>query len=219
MSAVLVIAAHADDETLGCGGTLLRHRASGDELHWCIATSGHEPLWRPEVLRAKAQELDRVAHAYGFASVTRLEHPATALAGVPQRTLLQQLRELGERTSCEVVYCVSGRDAHEDHRALFSAATAAFKQTRSHVRRLLAYETLSSTDQAPATYGAFAPVVFVDVTAHLERKLEILSLYASEIGEPPFPRSAKAVEALARVRGAAIGVHHAEAFELVRERL
>jgi LmbE family N-acetylglucosaminyl deacetylase len=86
------------------------------------------------------------------------------------------------------------------------------------VKRVLSYEVFSSTDAAPANPArAFLPNVFIDVTEFLEKKLEIMGLYESELHAPPLPRALDSLRALARVRGATIGVEYAEAFMLVRE--
>ena len=65
---VIVIAPHPDDETLGCGATLLKHAAAGDEVHWLIMTTAHGGPWSDETVRRKAAEVDAVAAAYGLAS-------------------------------------------------------------------------------------------------------------------------------------------------------
>lgn len=220
MSIVLVLAAHADDETLGCGGTLLRHVAAGDAVHWCVATAPMEPEWSASVIEEKEREVAAVADAYGFAGVHRLRHPAAALGSVPASALITQLRELVKTVKAEIVYSVAGQDVHGDHRALFAATIAALKPFRSPVRRYLVFETPSSTDIA---FGLpqlpFMPSVFVDIEKHLDRKMEILELYRTEIADAPFPRSAENLRALARVRGAAGGYVAAEAFQLIYERL
>jgi N-acetylglucosamine malate deacetylase 1 len=86
------------------------------------------------------------------------------------------------------------------------------------VRRLLSYETISETDFCLDTRSPFQPNCFVDITRYLERKLEVLAAYQSELGRFPFPRSIEAVRSLAAVRGAASGFEAAEAFQLLRER-
>ena len=217
MNTILVLSAHPDDETLGCGGTLLRHRDKGDQLTWCVATAATEPNWSAAVVKAKVAEMDAVASAFGFASVHRLAHPAAELASVPRGTLVRELRDILQSLRPDTVYCVSGRDAHDDHQALFAGAAAALKPFRSAVRRFLVYETLSSTDVA-APDIPFSPNVFVDIGSVIEKKLLIFGMYGTEIGSPPFPRSAETLRALARVRGAASGVEYAEAFQLIRER-
>ena len=87
------------------------------------------------------------------------------------------------------------------------------------VNRVLAYETLSETDFGLGTDQGFRPNVFVNIEPYLDDKLRAMDIYASELGEFPFPRSHEAIRALATLRGAASGFKSAEAFELLRERL
>jgi len=108
---------------------------------------------------------------------------------------------------------------HTDHRAVFDAAAACTKWFRyPSVKRVLAYETLSETDFGLGTELGFRPNVFVDISPFLERKLQAMDIYASEIAPFPFPRSQDALRALARVHGTSSGYHAAEAFQLLRER-
>jgi LmbE family N-acetylglucosaminyl deacetylase len=98
------------------------------------------------------------------------------------------------------------------------AVCKAFYMRALGIRRILSYETLSSTEAAaPHHCRAFVPNVTVEITPYIERKVEIMGLYGSEIQAEPFPRSPSAIRALARYRGAGIGVAQAEAFVLVRE--
>jgi LmbE family N-acetylglucosaminyl deacetylase len=217
VNSILVLAAHADDETLGCGGTVLRHRAAGDSVTWCIATSATTPAWSEAVVAAKGREIEQVAAAYGFARVYRLGHRATNLTEVDRSVLISQLREVAADAKAETVYCVSGGDIHQDHQALFAGAASAFKPFRSAVRSLLTYETISSTDVAVASAAAFRANMFIDIGEFIDEKLRILTLYASEIAAAPFPRSPETVRALAQVRGAASGFRYAEAFQSIRE--
>ena len=88
------------------------------------------------------------------------------------------------------------------------------------VRRVLAYETISGkTELGLSLEAVFRPNVFVDISAYLERKLEIMSIYKSEVQDFPFPRSMRAIRSLAEWRGTSAGFQAAEAFELLRERL
>ena len=218
---VLVIAAHPDDETLGCGGTLLKHRAQGDRICWLIATRASGSQWPETLVRRKTAEIARVTRAYGFSRVQQLDFPATQLDAAPAAKLIARIDAAVRAVKPQVVYLVHRGDVHTDHQAVFRAATAVLKSfymRRHGVRRILSYETISSTDAAPqAAADAFLPTVFVDITPHLNRKLRILSLYRSELHAEPLPRTASAVRALARVRGATVGMRYAEAFVLVRE--
>jgi LmbE family N-acetylglucosaminyl deacetylase len=218
---VLVICAHPDDETLGCGGTVLKHVASGDDVSWAIATQAHEPQWSSETIERKAEEVARVAAAYGLAQHMRLGFPSSRLDVTPRSELIDAVARVIENTKPETVYVVDPGDVHGDHADLFEATLAVLKAFRMRalgVRRVLTYETLSSTDAAPPSLSrAFVPTVFNDIGDFLERKLEIMALYESEAQPDPLPRGPAAIRALARVRGATVGVDYAEAFRLVRE--
>jgi N-acetylglucosamine malate deacetylase 1 len=217
---VAIVCAHPDDETLGCGGTMLKHARRGDSLTWIVATQAHEPQWPAATIELKASEVDRVAEAYG-AGVLRLGLPSSRLDVIPQAELIAAVSGAIETAKPEVVYVVHPGDVHGDHADVFDATLAVLKAFRMGglgVRRVLAFETLSSTDAAPPVVGrAFVPVVFNDISAELERKLEIMALYESEAQLDPLPRGPEAIRALARFRGATVGVEYAEAFWLVRE--
>lgn len=221
MSRVVVIAPHPDDETLGCGGTLLKHVAAGDEVHWVIVTRMSEELgFSADQIRVRANEIARVADHYGFADVHELGLPTTQLDALPAADVTALLAECFAEQQPEIVYVNNREDAHTDHRVVFDSVAANTKWFRHpSVKRVLAYETLSETDAAlPVSGRAFNPTVFSDITLHIESKLAALAIYASEVGTPPFPRSPDAVRALAMVRGAASGYRAAEAFVLLRER-
>lgn len=211
MTTVLVVAPHPDDETLGCGGTLLRHLAAGDAVHWLVLAALPEAE-DPAIFA-------EVASAYGFAGVHRLELPDARLDTVPLADLIARIGAVVQRVAPTVVYLPYRGDAHTDHRVAFDAAAACTKSFRyPSVRRVLAYETPSETDFGldPDSRG-FRPNVFLDITAQLERKLEIVRLYARELGAHPFPRNETALRALAVLHGTVAGCPAAEAFMLLRE--
>jgi len=218
---VLAIAAHPDDETLGCGGTLLKHRAAGDQIYWLIVTKAYEPEWTAAVLKQKSEEIREVTQAYGVEQCFELGFPTTLLDTVPQVELIGKIRDAISQVKPDLVYVTHEGDVHTDHRTVFSATMSVLKpfyMAELGVRRVLSYETLSSTEAAPGTpERAFVPNVFSDITTYSDRKLEIMNLYKSEIQSDLMPRSESAVRAQARYRGAAIGVEYAEAFKLIRE--
>ncbi|HEY4759992.1 MAG TPA: PIG-L family deacetylase, partial [Thermoguttaceae bacterium] len=207
---VLTISVHPDDETLGSGGTLLRHKANGDSLYWLIVTQAHQPQWSEEVIGAKAGEVSRVAEAYGMKQTFKLGLPTTCLDTYPKADLINRIRPVIAEVKPEVVYLTHDGDVHTDHQAVFQATFSilkAFYMRDFGVRRILSYETLSSTEAAPPQFAKqFIPNVYQDITAHIERKIEIMNLYATESQPDPFPRGPKSVRSLARYRGATIGV-------------
>lgn len=220
MSTILVVAPHPDDETLGCGGTLLKHIASGDSVHWVIVTSiGAEQGFSNERVCSRTDEIERVASAYGFAGLHFLGFPTMTLDMVPKRDLISSLSKVVQSVRAQVVYVPYRNDAHSDHAAVFDAAVSCAKNFRyPSVRSVRAYETLSETEFGlrPDDPG-FRPNLFIDISPFLERKLEIMNIYASEMGEFPFPRSEITLRAQASLRGSQAGVRAAEAFMMLKE--
>ena len=215
---VLAISAHPDDETLGCGGTLLRHRAAGDEVSWLIVTAPWTPLFDEAWIARRQTEIEAVAAAYGMVSVHRLDLPTTRLDGLPLTEVMTPMEKAIDAVDPDLVYVVHRGDVHSDHRVVFDAAVAVLKPFRRRRQATIhAYECPSSTNLAPPSADrAFLPQVYCDISGEIERKLEILALYESEVLPAPHPRSLEAVRALARYRGSAVAVDHAEAFMVVR---
>ncbi len=217
---LLVVAPHPDDETLGCGGTLLRTASEGAQIAWLIVTSMAENEgYSAESMAERKQEIVRVREAYGFCEVYALDLPARRLDTYPVAELVSEFGKIFNAFQPSEVFLPHRRDVHTDHRAVFDAGAACAKWFRyNSVRRVFAYETLSETDFALDAEPPFTPNYFVDISEFLERKIEIMTMYRSEIGEFPFPRSVEAIRALATLRGASSGFGSAEAFQLLRER-
>lgn len=219
MTPILAVAPHPDDETLGCGGTLLRHIAQGDAVHWVIATRMDPATFPAERVARREAEIAAVAKAYGFAGVHALGFPAASLDTVPRAQLIEALARIVRAVEPGTVLTPFPGDAHGDHRAVFEAVAACAKTFRyPSVETVLAYETLSETDFAldPAA-PTFRPNLFVEVGPFLERKIEIMRLYAGELGEHPFPRSVEAIRAAALLRGAQANCRAAEAFMVLKD--
>lgn len=207
---VLFLAAHPDDESLAAGGTLLAHQAAGDEILWAIVTSPKPGgQWSAEEIGRKKWERQLVAEAYGFTHRWDLDFPAALLDRVPMTQLVTRIQALVENAVPDVVYTVSAEDWHSDHRMVAIAAHAVIRPHRTRVKRLIECETLSAGRGSIGT-----PTLYHDITPYLDRKVEILKLYASEYGWDSL-RTEESVRALARFRGAEIGRLAAEAFRLV----
>lgn len=219
---VLCIATHPDDETLGCGGTLLNHIAAGDRVHWALVTACREPDYSQEEIVRQAAQVETVKQAYPFETLDWIKFPTKRLEVVPFNDLVQALLVLVQRIRPAVVFVPNRSDVHSDHRVVFQAVLSAVKSFRMlslGVRRVLTCEILSETEAGPPlAEHAFVPNVFVDVTATLDRKLEIMELcYKSELQPGHLPRTSSAIRALARYRGATVGLEYTEAFMLIRE--
>ena len=217
---VLVVAPHPDDETLGCGGTLLKHKASGDKIHWLIVTGiDEEASFSTERVSARSHEIKTVSTMYGFDSVVNLNLPTTKLDILPIQQLIEMIGDAILKIGPEILYVPFPGDIHTDHKVVFQAVATCTKWFRfESIKRILAYETLSETDfSISPDINAFTPDVFVDISEFLQEKLQIMQTYKSEMGLFPFPRSEKAIIALSYIRGATAGYEAAEAFMLLKE--
>jgi LmbE family N-acetylglucosaminyl deacetylase len=222
----MVVAAHPDDEVLGCGGTIARHADSGDHVQLLIvaegSTSRQQQRDRVQVgaeLSALAQAAQTAGTILGAASVELLDLPDNRLDSLDRLDVIKLIEERIARYQPEVVYVHHAGDVNIDHRRLHEAVVTACRPTPGHVvRRLLSFEVASSTEWQPAgSAPAFHPNWFVDISDQWERKRVALAAYASEMRSWPHARSIEAVEHLARWRGAQVGVQAAEAFCLLRQ--
>lgn len=216
----LVVSPHRDDEILGCGGTLLRRKSEGAKVGWLIVTGMSEDAgWSAAQVRQRDAEIAEIAKRIGFAEVFNLRLPAARLDTVPMGDLIAQFSAVFKAFAPEEVFLPHRSDVHTDHGRVFDAAAACAKWFRyPSVQRVLAYETISETDFGLNPDCTFRPNVFVDIGDFLERKLDVMAVYKTELGDFPFPRSVEAVRGLATVRGATAGFTAAEAFQLLRER-
>lgn len=220
MRVILVVAPHPDDESLGCGGTLLRHIDEGDSVHWLIITTMTSSQgFSAERIATRNMEIDMVASTYRFAGVHRSEFPTTRLDTLPMGDLVGAIGKIFQTVRPDTVYIPYRNDAHSDHAAVFDATVSCCKSFRHpSVKRVYAYETLSETEFGLRSDDpGFRPNLFTDIGDRLERKLQILNLYAGEMGAFPFPRSEECVRAQATLRGSKAGLHAAEAFMVLKE--
>lgn len=219
MRKVIVISAHPDDETLGVGGTLLKHKQNRDMLAWLIITSVSEEYgFSKDRVNSRKDEINQVAKMIGIESVYRLNYPTMSLNSDIINDMIPKISSIFSEFKPEVIYVMNRSDAHSDHRYTFDAVMACTKSFRfPYIKRVLMYECISETEFAPQLpEKVFIPNYFVDISEFFVKKLEIMQVYQSELGEHPFPRSIKNIEALATFRGATVGVKYAEAFQVVK---
>jgi LmbE family N-acetylglucosaminyl deacetylase len=222
---ILVVAAHPDDEVLGCGGTIARHAVAGDIVQVLIVAEGSTSRQQQRDRDQAAEELSSLAQAartagaiLGAAGVELLDLPDNRLDSLDRLDLIKQIEARIARHQPQVVYVHHAGDVNIDHRRLHEAVITACRPTPGQpVRRLLSFEVASSTEwQPPGSAPAFQPNWFVDITVHWPRKRQALEAYAAEMRPWPHARSMAALEHLARWRGAQVGVEAAEAFCLLR---
>ncbi len=216
---ILVVSPHPDDEVLGVGGTLLRRKAEGESIAWLIMTSiSTETGWSSKVVLQRKDEIAQITEHFGFDCVFELDYPTTQLDQIPMNELVSAVSSVIKEYSPDEVFIPHPSDIHSDHRVTFDVVASCTKWFRSpSVKRILAYETLSETEFGLEPNKRFQPNVYVNIEGFLERKLQAMSIYSTEIQKFPFPRSNEAISALAVLRGSNSGCREAEAFELLRE--
>ena len=217
---ILIIAVHPDDETLGCGGTILKHKATGDAVHWLIVTSiKKENGFAGSAVEARRQEIKTVSSMYGFDGVHELNFPTMQLDDIPFARLIDSISDVVGQVEPDIVYLPFKGDVHTDHQIAFKAAYSCTKSFRyPSIKKIMMMETLSETEFAPSTKeDSFVPNMFVDITDFIDHKIEIMNHYKNEIGLYPFPRSERNIRALATFRGATAGCDCAESFMILKE--
>ena len=131
MSRVLVVAPHPDDETLGCGGTIYKHKDLGDELFWLIVTGVSIDLgWPKEYVNMRKAEIDNVSDKYGFKKVFNFEMPAAKIDSIPTSDLIDKIKDLYTKVKPEIIYIPFAHDVHTDHQLISKAFQSTFKWFR-----------------------------------------------------------------------------------------
>lgn len=219
MKSIVIVSAHPDDEVLGAGGTILKHADAGDHIYWVIVTEINETIgFTAERVRSRQDEIVEAGRRLGVRKTFYLGYPTMSLTSSSLLTLVPSISSVFQEVKPEIIYVMNRSDAHSDHRVVFDAVAACTKSFRyPFIKRVLMYECISETEFAPALpEKVFMPNYFVDISAYLEEKLGIMGIYASELGDHPFPRSLDNIRALAHFRGASSGVLYAEAFQLLK---
>jgi len=225
MKQILVIAAHPDDEVLGCGGTIVKHIDNGDKVHILILAEGvtSRDMERDRKSNIKdLSQLKKSAHKahkiLGSNSIKLMDFPDNRMDSVDLLDVIKVIEKEINRINPEIIYTHHNNDLNIDHCITHQAVfTACRPEPKTIVKKIYCFEVPSSTEwQDPMTVTPFIPNTFVDISNTLDKKLSALKTYESEMKIWPHSRSIKAVEHLAHWRGASSGFEAAEAFTLSR---
>jgi len=218
MKRVLVIAAHPDDEVLGVGGTVARHAAAGDEVHSLVVSEGASsryPSGLDEELRAAGRA---AAEILGAREPRFLGLRDQHLDAAPLLEVIRPVEAVVRELAPEIVYTHHWGDLNRDHRVVAEAVMVACRPVGPAPRRVLCFETPSSSEWSPPDPALqFTPTVFVDIAATVEKKLAAMACYATEVRPHPHPRALESLRARAAYWGQHAGLTHAEPFVLCRE--
>jgi LmbE family N-acetylglucosaminyl deacetylase len=226
---LLVVAAHPDDEVLGCGGTVRRMVSGGWQAHLVVFTGGiggrhtADSAGSPEVQveqNCLRKQMRGAADVIGFANITMLDFPDNRMDTVSRTELVLALRPIVDEVRPRIVFTHHPGDYNWDHGRVFDAVMMAARPNPPEFMpdEVRTFEVLSSTERAwQESSRVFLPNLFVDISATIDMKKLALRYYHSEYRVYPHPRSIEAVEYLARKRGNEVGLKYAEAFHVVRK--
>ena len=220
MHKVMVIAPHPDDETLGCGGALLKYKSDGCEIHWLIMTDMKESDgYDASVIKMRDDEIQSVGNLYNFDSINKLGLSTTKVDEYSMSELVNKISFVIDKIRPSIIYLPFKGDVHSDHGYVFDAAYSCTKSFRyPFIKKIYMMEILSETEfSLGVKENSFVPNVFIDISNYMDKKIEIMKVYESEIGEHPFPRSERNIRALGALRGATCGCDYAESFVLLKE--
>jgi N-acetylglucosamine malate deacetylase 1 len=214
MAKVLVVAPHAMDEVLGCGGALARHADGGDDVHTLVLFGNGSGM------DAKRRESGpRAAAILGTAAPRFSGFPENRSDTIPLLDVVAAVdRAIGELRP-QILYVPHGGSLNIDHQTTFRAALTAARPVPAYpVREIYGYEIASSTEWSSSTVSIpFLPGRFVDITGTFDRKMKALECYRAELRSSPHSRSVEGVTAHAASRGHSVGFAYAEAFSVVRQ--
>ena len=216
MKSVLVVAPHPDDETLGCGGTLLRHVTLGDVVNCIFVTKSQK---NTKNYKSRKNEIKIIKKKYNFKNLTVGNFICTKLHKYDSSKIINFFSKEIKKIKPNILYVPFREDAHSDHRVVFDCISPMFKSFRyPYIKSVRIYETLSETNfKSSFTKNGFEPNLWINISDFLNKKIDIMNIYKSEIGKHPFPRSEKAIKSLAILRGSFSGHKYSEAFKVIKE--
>lgn len=216
---VLVVAAHADDEVLGCGGTIAKHAKNGDEVTLVLMADGVGSRDGSENLdySKRKEAAEHSARILGIRKIIQLDLPDNAMDSLPLLHVVKKLEKATEQLSPKIIYTHHHGDLNIDHRFTFQAVMTVFRPfPGSPVHEIHSFEVMSSTEWNGTASNRFIPDYFVDITEFLPIKIKALEAYQEEMRDSPHSRSLGHLVALAHHRGNSVGLEAAEGFKVSR---
>jgi LmbE family N-acetylglucosaminyl deacetylase len=210
---VLVIAAHPDDEILGCGGSIARHVSDGDTVYSIIACEGESLRYKNTNVNQKIY-IENARKILGVEKNFLLEFPDQKLDTYSLIDIIKPLESIIQLYKPNIIYCQHGGDINKDHQILFDAAMVALRPVHDYIEEIRTFYTVGSTELGNPMN--FIPNLWVNIDKFIHTKIEAFSQYLSEIKEYPHPRSLKGLEILSQYTGNQVVMNNAESFMIIR---
>jgi len=221
---ILIIAAHPDDEVLGCGGTILLYKKKGFNIHVAFMTDGENSRQSNDNqvslhdISSRRESAEKCLKILGVDSCSFHNLPDNEMDSVSLLEVTKYIEKLIAEHNPSIIFTHHIGDVNIDHQICYKAVlTATRPQKPFSVKTVLSFEIPSSTEwQFVSSKLSFNPNIFIDISDFFDKKIEALNCYSSELRDFPHPRSIEAISSLSMYRGASIGVNHAESFLLAR---
>jgi LmbE family N-acetylglucosaminyl deacetylase len=216
---VLVVAAHPDDEVLGCGGTLARHVAEGDIVHAVFMTDGVSSRGKgnDNAIKSRLEAADKAHKIIGISCSEYLTFPDNSLDTVPLLDIVRSIEEVIEKFAPQIVYTHNQADLNIDHCITHRAVMTSCRPLPGcSVREIYSFEVMSSSEWSPFSENVFTPKMYKDISPYIDLKMAALQAYRLEMRNAPHARSMEHLRALATHRGHSVGVEYAESFVVER---
>ena len=208
---ILIIAAHPDDECIGMGATI-KKLSSKNKIHLCVVSEGASAQYSDKkMIIERRNACKKSSKILGISDYTFLNFPDMKLDSIPHLEINKELEKIIKKINPKIVYTTSNNDINKDHQKVFESTLVVTRPQSSNVTHVLSYE-LPGKKSLPYT-----PDVYEDVSKYFEFKIKAFKMYKSEIEKFPHPRSLKAIENMAIMRGIDSGLQKAEAFNLIHQ--
>ena len=223
---VLVLAAHADDETLGCGATIAKLTSANVSCHIHVLTGigdTKHPLFNIETIENIRCEFRKAINHLGSPKYSFANLPAALLNDIPTHLVNSEVKRIIEKIQPTTIFAPSSNDLHLDHKIINYALRVAarpYLKSNSNLREIFEYEVLSETNifSDQPSY-IFQPNLYIDINDFVQNKLDAFSEYKSQMQESNQPRSIEGIRTLAMYRGLNVGFDFAEAFKIIYQKL
>lgn len=223
---VLVVAAHPDDEVLGCGGSIAKLAAAGYEVFLAILGEGVTSRYAAreaadhKLILELRETAEKVRECLGAKKLFPFDFPDNRFDTVPLLNIIKTIEGLIKEIKPQTVFTHHPSDLNIDHTITHRAVlTATRPLCDCPGKEIYAFEIPSSTEWSFGQFGSFQPDTFCNIESTMEMKLRAMGLYETERREFPHPRSALALKATAQRWGSVVGMQYAEAFETIRRQL
>jgi len=220
---ILAICAHPDDEVLGCGGTLLKHKSRKDQINLLFvfegSSRGNTKSKKNILLNLKKRENSalKVAKYLKAKSIKFLNNENLNSDSRLKIKITNEITKHINKIRPSIIYTHSPKDLNIDHRNCFESVLISTRTSQNNkLKKIVSFEIPSSTEWSFNSFGTFKANYFVDIEKFIKDKLKLLKMYSYELKSFPYPRSKENIISQSKYAGSYVGFKHAEKFEIIK---